>query len=143
MSFISMSARAAELDDRDELIRRLSGQMRDQLRRGIDIGNLQLMSIMSRFDWMLAKHIEGRMQKSPLTLGFGFLGPAATGLERFCGRSVERFHTLNAALGPPGVTLQVNQFRGRLNLGLTYVSNAVPEELAERLLDTIASDLAS
>jgi hypothetical protein len=142
MSFIPLSARACVLADRDGLTGALSRQMREQLRRGIDLGNLQMMSVMSRFERSCAAHIRARMQHSPVSLGFGFLGPVA-GLETFCGVPVSRLHTLNAALAPPGVTLQVNQFRGRLGLGLTYVSRSVPPGLAGEFLDTMMADLAA
>ncbi|MFQ5410920.1 MAG: condensation domain-containing protein [Phycisphaerae bacterium] len=141
MSFIQMSAMEAEMGDRDQLTRTLNAKMRDQLRRGIDLGNLQMMAIMARHEKLLARHLLERMRKDPIALGFGFLGPVIPGLETFLDQEVEWLYTLNSALSPPGVVLQVNQFRGRMNLILTYISEAVPEPLAESFLDTIMEDL--
>ncbi len=141
MAFISLSARVRDLGRRDDLTQQLNAQMREQLRRGIDLGNLQMMAFMSRYDRMLTKHIKSHMQKSPMALGFGFLGPAFGGMESFCGVPVERFYTLNSALAPPGITLQVNVHRGRLNFALTYVGDAVPDSLAQAFLDTMIADL--
>lgn len=143
MSFIQLHIRQDALDDRDEATRRLNAQMRDQLRRGMDLGNLQLLSILSRFAPVLRSHIVTRMKKRPFTLGFGFLGPVAAELSRFGGQAVDNVYTFNTALSPPGVTLQVNQFAGRINLLLTYISSAVPEAKAAQLLDEIKGDLCA
>ena len=141
MSFVQISARQGELNDRDDATRRLSAQMRDQLRRGIDLGNLQMMAVMCRFAPLLRSHIITRMKRRPFTLGFGYLGPVIKELTRFCGQEVENVYTFNTALSPPGVTIQVNQFAGRLNLMLSYISSAVPDALAQRLLDEVVDDL--
>lgn len=142
MSFIQLSARQDDLADRDEATRRLSVQMRDQLRRGIDLGNLQMMAILCRFAPLLRSHIITRMKRRPFTLGFGYLGSVIKELTRFCGQDVENVYTFNTALSPPGVTIQVNQFAGRINLMLSYISAAVPDVLATRLLDEIVADLS-
>jgi len=68
-------------------------------------------------------------------------GRSIPGIETFLDQEVEWLYTLNSALSPPGVVLQVNQFRGCMNLILTYISEAVPETLAESFLDTIMEDL--
>jgi hypothetical protein len=141
MSFISLNARQLELADRDMATRRLSAQMGDQLRRGIDLGNLQMMAVLCRFAPLLRSHIITRMKRRPFTLGFGFLGPVVKELTRFCGQEVENVYTFNTALSPPGITIQVNQFAGRTNLMLSYISAAVPDELAIRLLNEIVDDL--
>ncbi|HKQ46836.1 MAG TPA: hypothetical protein VJZ71_02065 [Phycisphaerae bacterium] len=141
MSFIQICARQGDLADRDEATRRLSAQMRDQLRRGIDVGNLQMMAVMCRFAPLLRSHIITRMKRRPFTLGFSYLGPVIKELTRFCGIPVKNVYTFNTALSPPGVTIQVNQFSGRINLMLSYITSAVPDALAQRLLDEIVNDL--
>lgn len=141
MSFIQLRATGAELGHRDELTQALNSRMRDQLRRGMELGNLQMMTVMSRYERLLAKHIKERMKKHPFTLAFGYQGPAVSGLEIFCGQEVDRLYTLNTGMSPPGITLQVNQFRGRLNLSVSYVSSGVPEALTNAFLDTMIEDL--
>lgn len=141
MSFIQMSATKRELGDRDELIRRLNTVMRDQIRRGIDLGNLQMMAIMSQHTGLLKRHIMDRMKNHPFTLGFGFLGPVLPGLEQFGGRRTNWVYSLNTALSPPGITLEANQFRGQLNLMLTYIAATVPDQTAEAFLENLVEDM--
>ena len=148
MSFIQLGARFDQLGDRDDLTRLLNADMRNQLRRKMDLGNLQMMKLMSGHARTLGAHVKKRMKDHPLTLPFGFLGNTALGLERFCNRSVTAVHTFNTAISPPGVTLQVNQCHGAglssariLNLMLTYVSSVIPDALAHEFLEEIATDL--
>lgn len=141
MSFIQLTARGDELADRDEATTLLNMQMRDQIRQAIDLGNLQMMAVMAPHARMLHRHILTRMKNQPFTLGFGFLGPVTAGLERFCGQDVDRLYSLNSAISPPGITLQANQFRRRLNLMMTYIKSAVPDTTATALLDGVVEDL--
>jgi hypothetical protein len=141
MSFVQFSAQQKDLTDCDEATRRLSAQMRDQLRRGIDLGNLQMMTIMSRFAPRLRPLIVAHLKHRPFTIGFGYLGPVISVLSRFCGQEVENVHSFNTSIAPPGVTIAVNQFDGRINLMLTYTASAVPDGAASSLLDEIAGGL--
>ncbi len=143
MSFIQLHIRQDALADRDEATQRLNAQMRDQLRRGIDLGNLQLLSMLSRFAPLLRSHIVTRMKRRPFTLAFGYLGPVVAELTGCFGQAVDNVYTFNAALSPPGVTLQANQFAGRINLLLSYISSAVDKTRAGQLMDEIASDLTA
>ena len=141
MSFISLHAKKDELQSRDELTRLLHRRMRDQLARSADIGNLVLMEWLSRRPGMLHAHLLGRMQKHPLTLGFGFLGPLTAGLTNVLEVPIERFYTLNTAMSPPGFTLQANLSRDQLNLAVTYIEAVIPESLAMAFLDGLGNDL--
>ncbi len=141
MSFISLYAKKDELESRDGLTLLLHRRMREQLARGADIGNLALMEWASGHAGLLHVHLLGRMQKHPLSLGFGFLGPLAAGLDNVLGVSIERFYTLNMAMSPPGLTLQANFCRDRLNLAATYIEAVIPESLAAKFLDGVVDDL--
>ncbi len=141
ISFVQMSAKASDLDGRDDLTQILHAQMRNQLRRRIDLGNLQMMSVLSRHQWLLRKYIVAHIREYPFTLDFCFMGPVAEGLERFCGRTVDWLYTLNTTTSPRGVALQVNLFRDQMNLVMTYVSESMPRSLASLVLDTIIEDL--
>jgi len=141
ITFIQLRARQRDLEDRDDAIRLLNSQMRDQLRRGIDLGNLQMMSIACRYAGMFKRHIMSRVLRYPFTMGFGFLGPVTEELDTFCDRRVEWLYTVNGTISPPGVTLEVNQHRGRLNFILTHVEDTVPTVIAQRFLDEIRGDL--
>jgi NRPS condensation-like uncharacterized protein len=141
MSFAGVRMRAAQLADRDAATLEITAQMRRQIRAGADLGNLEMMHFMSRFDRALRLFIRTSLQKAPFSLAFGFQGPAIAGLENFCGLPVSRLYSLISALHPPGVTLQINQFRGSTNLVLTHVAGALPDDLAESYLDTVTKDL--
>jgi len=143
MSFIQLNATEEDMVVRDALIKKLHGQMREQLRRGIDLGNLQMMHLMAPHARLLRGHIIQRMRKHPFTMGFGYLGPIAAGLETFGGQSVTALYSLNSAIAPPGITLQASQFRGRLQLNLTYIRSAVPPALAGAFLDAVVEDLCA
>ncbi|MCG8404297.1 MAG: hypothetical protein MI923_03770 [Phycisphaerales bacterium] len=141
ISFIQMNAKESDIDDRDHLTQVLHSQMRNQLRRHIDLGNLQMMTALSRHRWLLRKYIVAHIRKHPFTLDFCFMGPVAEGLEQFCGRTVDWLYTLNTTTSPRGVALQVNLFRDRMNLVMTYISKSMPKALASTFLDTITEDL--
>ena len=102
---------------------------------------LRLMAALSRHQWLLQRYIVSHIRKYPFTLDFCFMGPVAEGLERFCGRAVDWLYTLNTTTSPRSVALQVNLFRGRMNLVMTYISNSMPRTLASTFLDTIIKDL--
>lgn len=143
MSFLQMSARKGELADRDEATLMLNARMRDQLRRGIDLGNLQMMHWMAPHANLLRRHIIARMKDQPFTIGFGFLGPVTAGLERLFGCHVQQLYSLNSAISPPGTTMQVNQFGKCMNVMLTYIESAVPRVTATALVDETIADLTS
>lgn len=141
MSFVQMSARKSHLADRDDATRMFNAQLRDQIRRGIDLGNLQMMHVMAPRANRLRKHIIARMKNQPFTLGFGFLGPVAPGLNRIFDQDVRWLYSLNSAISPPGVTLQANQSGNGLNIMLTWIESAVPRATAVELVDRVIDDL--
>lgn len=143
MSFIQMSARPRELDDRDALTRSLNSYMREQIRRGVDIGTMQMMSLMAPREKLLARHLLDRMRRDPISLGFGFLGNVLPVLENFCGRRVDWFYSLNASISPPGMVMQASQFRGRMNLVFTYIGATVSDDLANQFAEFIMEDLTT
>ena len=141
MTFIRLAAATEDLADGDQLVQRLHAQMRDELRKGADLAALQLMTIMAPHAGLMTHHLKHMVKKGPLSLGFGFLGPVATGLDRIGTTPIGWLYTMNIALSPPGITLQAHQYAGRLNLVLTYIGAAVTDELAAALLDHIIRDL--
>lgn len=143
MSFVSMEIRRADLSDRDVAAQKLYVHLRRQLSRSMDLGNEQLISALAPLAFLMERHIRSRARKVPSTFGFGFLGPIAPELEQFCGQETEMFYAVNSALSPPGITLQVNQFRGRLNAMITYIVGPVTRVGADQFLDTFVDDLCS
>lgn len=141
MSFIQLEIRRQALEDRDRASKLLHDSMRDQIRRSIELGNLQMMSWLAPREKLLERHIRDQAEKQPATFGFGFLGPVIADLETFCGQPTSLVYTLNSALSPPGVTLQVNQYRGCLHLMATYIVGPVSRAGAGEFLSAIAEDL--
>lgn len=141
MSFVQMSARKADLEDRDAATRYFNARLRDQIRRGIDLGNLQMMHVLAPRANMLRKHIISQMKHQPFTLGFGFLGPVTAGLECLLGNDVQWYYCLNSAISPPGITLQANQSGAGMNVMLTYIESAVDATTASALLEGVIDDL--
>lgn len=141
MSFIQLEIRRQALDDRDRASKLLHDSMRDQIRRSIELGNLQMMSWLAPREKLLERHVRDLAEKQPATFGFGFLGPVIADLESFCGQPTSLVYTLNSALSPPGVTLQVNQYRGCLHLMATYIVGPVTRMGAKEFLCAIAEDL--
>lgn len=141
MSFVQMEIRRDDLSDRDAASRKLYQHMRSQISRSMDLGNEQLMSAFAPSAFLLAQHIKSRAKKMPSTFGFGFLGPLVAGLEQFCGQEATMIYAVNSALSPPGITLQVNEFRGRLNAMISYIVGPVSRNTADDFLDTLVHDL--
>ena len=140
MSFIKMGASRSELADADELVRTLNGHMRNEIRRGIDLGGLEMIDAVAPFAWLVKPALSRAAGKVP-TLGFGFLGPVLPELTSVCGVEIDWLYTMNMAVSPPGITLQAHQFRNRLNLVLTYIDSSVDEARAREFCERVATGL--
>jgi len=143
MTFIHLSARPAALDDRDALVRSLNAQMREQLRRGVDVGNAQLAAFMARFPRLLRRHIAERWRHRPLAVNFGFQGPLFAGVDHVCGTRIEQLSTLNTPAAPPGLTIQANLFGGGLNFNVCYSPTVVSEALVREFVVAVEEDLVA
>lgn len=141
MTFIKLGAKPEEMTDAEALVRTLNARMRDELRRGIDLGSLQLISFMAPHANLMRRHLLRTLRKGPVSLGFGFLGTVIPGLTKLGDTPIRRFYTMNAALSPPGITLQGHQYNGRLSLVLTHIGSTVNDELAEAFLQHIMDEL--
>jgi hypothetical protein len=139
---LPLRARAEDIVDRDELIRMLGRQIREHLQTNADIGILQLMPFLSRRsdDARLAVHLA--MSKG-FSLWYAYFGSADGIGAELCGTEIEEVSFVGPAWPPMGLTLLVNQFRGRLMFHATYVPASVSEEMASRFLDELLSDLLS
>ncbi len=141
MTFIKMGAKPEEMADSEGLVRTLNARMRDELRKGIDLGSLQMMSFMAPHANLMRRHLLRTLRKGPVSLGFGFLGTVIPGLTKLGATPIRRFYTMNAALSPPGITLQGHQYAGRMSLVLTHISSTVDDDLAAAFLGRIADEL--
>ncbi len=138
LSRVAVSAARSELADRDVLTRAINAQVREALRRGEDLGWLQLTRLSRRRRSAANKPERGRR-----SFAFSFHGRAVAGFDSLCGTAVERLFTLVGSIYPPGVHLQANHLDGRLHLSLFYTAGAVPESTANAFLNTLVADLLS
>jgi len=140
MSFIKMGCTRADLNDADELVRKLNANMRDEIRRGIDLGGLEMIDAVAPFSWLVKPTLRRSAGKVP-SLGFGFLGPVLPELRTLLDVEIDWLYTMNMAVSPPGITLQAHQFGPRLNLVLTYIDAAVNEAEARQFCQHVADEL--
>jgi hypothetical protein len=141
-TYLDLNTPSSELADRDGLVRRLHRTMREQLRRGVDLGFLAISERLTRRPRRARLAVRGLSRS--LTFLYGYHGAVGPGLETFCGTPVDNLYSgLVTAWAPPGLSLAVNQHRGRLNLMLSYVAEVVPETLALAFMDALVEDLVS
>jgi hypothetical protein len=140
MTSVSVSATRAQLADRDRLTRDLNAQQRENLRRGEDLGMMQVLYLIQPRPTIIRQlmHEPGVRER---TFGFSFHGRAVAGFDSLCGTPVERLFTSGSDIFPPGLQLQVNHAGGRLHVSLFYTAGAIPEPLANTFLDVLLDDV--
>jgi hypothetical protein len=140
VSVVPMRAEPGDLDDRDELVRRLGRQFRENLQTGMDFGLLQLLSWLNRrpdyTSWLFDHGL-----REGFSLWYGYFGLLDGVGEGFGGVAIEDVCFTGPTWPPMGVTLLVNQFHGRLLFQATYLPEIVPEPVAESFLDQLLADL--
>ena len=139
MSLVTVRARPDELGDRSELIRTLNRQMREALASDADLGMAALIGLFARRLHRATWIAEATLRYS-FSLWYAYFG-AIDVPEEFFGAAVEDVYYAGPCWSPMGVTLLVNQFRGRLRFQATYVPESVPEPLAAAFLDEVLRDL--
>jgi hypothetical protein len=139
-TYLRLAVPPSALADRDGLVRLLHRQLREQLRRGVDLGFLQMT------ERMRGRPRQGRLvargMSRALTFLYGYHGASEAGLDTFCGTPVRNIcGGIVTAWSPPGLSFGINQYRGRLNLMVAHVAEVVPESLAASFLDALVEDL--
>jgi hypothetical protein len=139
MSMVPLFVRSRDLADRDQLVRLLSKQLRDQLATGADLAMLRFATTFAcrprRAHWMVDLFL-----RYGYSLWYAYFGPLDID-DSFCGTPVEEVFSVGPCWPTIGVTLLVNQFRGRLLFQASYVPAVVPEPMAHAFLDTVLADL--
>ncbi len=134
-----LKASLDELADKDELTRVLVRRMRDQIRRGFDLGSLQLAGIASRHLELVRRGFKRRMRDLSFSYGY-FKAPDESGAG-LCGVPIARAYHLIMPWAPPGLTVSANACHGRLHISVTSAVQAIPAPLAETFADTLLADL--
>jgi long-chain acyl-CoA synthetase len=140
VSLVPIRARSENLEDRDELVQILSRQLLERLEQDADLGMVQLVTLFSRRPRQERWAIDLVLHLG-FSLWYAYFGSQDALGEHFAGAALETVSFAGPAWPPVGVTLLVNQFRGRLWFQVTYVPESVPESLANHFLDQVLSDL--
>jgi len=136
-----LTADLDELADRDALTRGLVRRMREQVRRGFDLGSLQLARVGSRHLERVRGGFKHRMRD--LSFTYGYFKPVDDGGRGFCGTPIESAYHLIMPWTPPGLTVSANACRGRLHVVVTSGVESVPEAVAADFLDALLADLVA
>src|SRR5262249_28028975 len=132
-----------DLENRDALVQLLGRQLRHELAAGADLGVLQQAALMGRQPWHDSHWLVDMVLRHGFSLWYAYFGALDAGSDRFLGAGVEEVFFAGPCWPPLGVTLVVNQFRGRLLFQATYVPEEVPSDVAEAFLHHVVSDLAT
>jgi hypothetical protein len=143
MSMVPVGAGMEDLEDRDSLVRMLGRQLRERLTGDADLGLLQVAAQFGKRPRPDARWAIEHLLRHGYSLWYGCFGALDAVGERFCGAPVEKVFCTGPAWPPLGLTLLVNQHRGRLFFQATCTPETVPEELAHRFLDQVVGDLIS
>lgn len=139
-SVVPITARPAELSDRNELIRSLTRQMRDRLEAKIDLGVLRLAHAFQRrprhIRWVLE-----HMLRWSYSLWYAYFG-SLDSIQTLCGVPVERCFYIGPTWSPIGLSLLANLYGGRLHFQAAFDPDLITPPLATQLLDAVSHDLA-
>jgi hypothetical protein len=135
-------AEMGDLQDRDRLVHRLGGQLRERLACDIDLGVLELATIFTRRPQQARWAIE-LLLRYCASLWYGYFGKLDGVGEQFCGAAVDQVFSAGPCWAPVGLTLLVNQYGGRLLFQATYLPDVVAEPLVHAFLDQLLEDLTA
>ncbi len=141
VSVVPVGAGAEDLGDRDALMRILSRQMRERLADGADLGMLQVVAQLGKRPRPDARWAIELFLRNGFSLWYACFGTLDALGNVFCGAPVETVFYTGPAWPSLGMTLLVNQYRGRLHLQATCTPETVPERLARQFLDRVCEDL--
>lgn len=139
-SLLPVLVRPENLEDRDGLTLTLSRQLRERLASDIDVGMLELTTLLGRQPRRARWIVEFGLRHT-VSLWYGYFGALDGMGQQFCGTPVKDVYSAGPSWAPMGLTLLANQFAGQLFLQATYVSDSVPDSLANEFLDMLQSDL--
>ncbi|MBI3839270.1 MAG: hypothetical protein HY288_15235 [Planctomycetia bacterium] len=140
LSVVPISAREEDLNDRDRLVRVLTGQLRNHLESSVDLGVLRLAAAFHRRPRHMSWVIE-HLLRCGCSLWYAYFGSLDMVGPRLFGAEIEKIFYVGPTWSPMGISLLVNQFHGRLFFQATYDPVLVTQPLAEAFLDHILTDL--
>lgn len=143
VSLVKLHATMADLEDRDGLVRLLGRQMRSHLAAGADLGVLQQAALMGRQPWHDSHWLVDMVLRHGFSLWYAYFGALDAVGDRFCGAPIEDVYFAGPCWPPLGMTLVINQYRGRLLFQATYVPDEVPDAVAGGFLEQVVTDLTT
>jgi hypothetical protein len=139
VSLLFMFASADELHDREQLLRRLCQQLRQQIEGDVDLGVLQWTALYRRRPRHCRWVVEPLLRRG-FSLWYAYFGTLDRAGDHFCGVAIDDLFFTGPCWAPMGLTLIANQYRGRLLFQATYIPEAVAEPLAHAFLDEVLAE---
>jgi hypothetical protein len=139
MSLVPVRAGPEELDDRVALVRMLNRQFRERLEQDVDLGVLRTISLFGRRPRQARWGLDLFLRYG-FSLWYAYFGNTPVS-NQFCDVEIENVFFTSPAWWPNGMTLLVNQFRGRLLFQTTTLPEIIPDSLAGEFLDQLIADL--
>jgi hypothetical protein len=135
-SVVPLRVQRKDLADSEGLLKTLNDQMRCRLKDHNDIGVIALTQLLRHFPRLLRWSTSRLMQRG-YSFWYACFMSRESFSEGFCGTPVEDLSFVGPAWPPLGLTLIINQFRGRLRFQLTFLPDVVPEAVAAAFLDSV------
>lgn len=139
-SAVPIYAAQEQLHDRDQLLRLLNDQMRERLAVGTDLGALRTTAIFSRRPRYIEWVVE-HLLRYGYSLWYAYFGALDAAGHSLCGTTIDTVFYTGPVWSSIGLTLLVNQYRGRLHFQVTYDPRVVSPSLANAFLDSVLQDL--
>jgi len=139
-SLLRFGVRPGELDNRFDCIRRLNATLRDHLRRHLDVGTVQLTSLLDTHS-RRARQINQRAMLQQQSLTYGYFGTTPIEQQGLCGTPIARLYHVVQCWSPPGLALVANESQGQLQMSISYTPATVAEATARRFAEGLVDDL--
>jgi hypothetical protein len=141
-SLLRFGIHPGDLDDWGECLRTLNRTMRELLARHIDVGTVQLTSLLNP-NSSATRRMNERGMLQQQSLSYGYFGTSAVERQGLCGTPIERLYHVVQNWSPPGLAVVANESQGRLILAIMTTPATVPAETAERFADALVADLVA
>ncbi len=90
---------------------------------------------------LLDKIIKLYFKGKTSSFGFSYIGESVYKQEKFMGIEVNNIFHMPRLPVPPGIGIFINQFQGKINIVLSYLSSLLDETHAERFMMNLKNDL--
>lgn len=143
VGFLFLQAERSIVRSRKRLFGHLKAQNRDAVKQRLDLAMLPLMQAAS---WLsLEKH--GKIVRNTSkgqersSFWFSYTGNMEPDQREILGCPISYLMQMSQITTPPGLSLLINNFQGRLILNLNYVKGQFSQEWMERLFDLLSDEL--